>query len=240
MHFFSKNNITKLEKHLGVKKNPGKYETILWEKVWKHSHYFSKIPGVLCVCVGNSLSMNAAHKDSDIDLFIITKKNRIWISRISLTLLMAILGERKTWKNHREKFCLSFFITENAMNFENIKIDNDIYLAYWIEKLKPIINRRQTFEKFQMINTSWIHNRKVNLEFFQEKPHHKISFLKNSKILLFLWDILEMILKFFFEKKTQNSFLKLWKPFWVIINNDMLKFHDTDRRKIIRDNILKK
>lgn len=239
MHFFTKNNITKLEKYLGVKNAPGEHEERLWEKVWKYSHYFSKIPGILCVCVGNSLSMNAAHKDSDIDLFIITKNKRIWTSRIFLTILMVILGQRKTWKNHREKFCLSFFITEDAMNFENIKIDNDIYLAYWIEKLKPIINRKRTFENFQIINSWWIYN-KENQKILPQKQHNKIPFLKNSKILLFLWDVFENILKFIFLKKTQNSFQRLWEPFWVIINDDMLKFHNKDRREKISHDILKK
>jgi hypothetical protein len=92
--------------------------------------------------------MNAAHKDSDIDLFIITKNNRIWTTRICFTLILTLLGQRKTTKKHAGKFCLSFFITENYLNLENIAIKNDIYLKYWIESLVPIINKNNAFEKF--------------------------------------------------------------------------------------------
>jgi hypothetical protein len=44
---------------------------------------------------------------------------------------------------------------------------------------------------------------------------------------------LEKLLKKIFLKKTQKTYEKLNKPFWVIINDDMLKFHDKDIRKEI-------
>ena len=92
--------------------------------------------------------MNAANENSDIDLFIITKNNRIWTSRIFLTLILSLLGQRKTAKKHAGKFCLSFFITENHLRLEDIAIKDDIYLRYWIETLVPIVNKNNIFERF--------------------------------------------------------------------------------------------
>ena len=227
MQFFWEKDVSKLEKYLGVKKTPGKHEKKLWEKVWKYSYIFSKIPGILCICVWNSLPMNAAHKDSDIDLFIITRNNRIWTVRIVFTLFLALLWERKNEKNHAWKFCLSFFITESALDFDAIAIKNDIYLSYWIQSLKPIINREKTYERFMHINFPSQY----------EKPAHQNS----SKVFFlsrFFWNMLENICKFIFLPKTQKSFQKLWKPFGVIISDDMLKFHDADRRKEIRSAII--
>lgn len=63
-----------------------------------------------------------------------------------------ILGQRKSSNNHAGKFCLSFFITEDAMNFAKIAIKDDIYLSYWIQTLRPILNRKHTFDKFLEIN----------------------------------------------------------------------------------------
>ena len=101
--------------------------------------------------------MNACHKDSDIDLFVITKPNRLWTARIFLTLALSILGQRKTATQHAGKFCLSFFISEKNLSLENIALENDIYLSYWIQTLKPILNRRRVFERFLEENKELTH-----------------------------------------------------------------------------------
>ena len=113
--------------------------------------------------------MNACHKDSDIDLFIITRKNRLWSVRIFLTLILSILGQRKTTKKHAGKFCLSFFITEDALSLEHIAIENDVYLEYWVETLKPILNRNKCFEKFMKKNKNLLEGS------LHTKPHHNSS-----------------------------------------------------------------
>ena len=228
MQNFSSEEIKKLEQYLWVKEKPGKDEIILWEKVAAYSGYFSKIPGVLCICVGNSLAMNAAHKDSDIDLFIITKKNRIWTVRILMTLMLMLLRQRKTSTQHAWKFCLSFFITERALDFSTIKIKNDIYMHYWIKTLKPIINRDHSFENFLWVNLS------------ASYKHEKSILPRNHTFLTKLWDVCEKVIQLFLLPKTKKSFQNLWKPFWVIISDDMLKFHDQDRRKEIRDSLVAK
>jgi predicted nucleotidyltransferase len=236
MQVFTSQQISQLEGILWVKKTPGTQEQILWEKVAKYTPLFAKIPGVLCICVGNSLAMNATHQDSDIDLFIITKQKRLWMVRILFTLLLTFLWERKTAHQHSGKFCLSFFITENALDLSTIAIKNDIYLSYWIHTLKPILNRRHNFEKFREANTqasaSDLHQKKTYSSY--EKLE---ELLPPKKLLIFMGDTLEATFKFFFLPKTKKSFQKLWKPFGVIISDDMLKFHDQDRRKELRDTI---
>lgn len=227
MHFFSEKDIAKLGTYLKVKKNPGIHEKKLWEKVWVFSPYFAKIPWILSICVWNSLAMNACHKDSDIDLFIICEKRRIWIVRILFTILLTLMWERKNSKNHAGKFCLSFFITENALDFKDISINNDIYLYYWLKTLKPVINRRSTYERFMHINFPSEYSEILAVETS-----------KNKNILRIFWNFIEDIIKFFLLPKTKKSFQNLWKPFGVIISEDMLKFHDQDKRKIIRDNVL--
>lgn len=118
---------------------------------------FRYIPGIQCICICNSLAMNACHENSDIDLFIITQKNRLWTARVFTTLLLTILGQRKTSKHHAGKFCLSFFISEEDLKLEDIAIKNDMYLSYWAATLKPLINRNKTFERFMKANKTLSH-----------------------------------------------------------------------------------
>lgn len=49
---------------------------------------------------------------------------------------------------------------------------------------------------------------------------------------------INQIIRFFLLPKTQKNYLKLWSPDGVIISDTMLKFHDQDKRKLIRDRIL--
>jgi len=233
MHFYSKKNIHKLEKYLWVKSEPSKQEILLWEKVSAYNTYFAKIPWILWIAICNSLSMNATHKDSDIDLFIITKKNRLWTVRILMTLILTLLWERKNKNNHAGKFCLSFFITEQGLNLKNIAIENDIYLAYWIDSLKPIISRKNIFSIFCNENAELLGKDKEEKQKIIEHP-----LLKTPRLLTICWDICEKLLKSIFLPRTKKSFQKLWKPFWIVISDTMLKFHNTDKRKKIRDKII--
>jgi hypothetical protein len=41
------------------------------------------------------------------------------------------------------------------MDFSSFKIDNDIYLYFWILYFKPILNNDNTYELFLEKNNSW-------------------------------------------------------------------------------------
>ncbi len=100
MYYFTQAEKNTLETLLHVKAQESIFEKKLWEKVEKKRRILSYMPGIYCICVCNSLAMNAAHQESDIDLFIITKKNRLWTARIFLTAFFALTGQRKTATQH--------------------------------------------------------------------------------------------------------------------------------------------
>lgn len=56
-----------------VKKEPNTFELELLVRTKKYVRFIAWIPGIEMVAVVNSLAMYATHKESDIDLFIITK-----------------------------------------------------------------------------------------------------------------------------------------------------------------------
>ncbi len=56
-----------------VKKEPNAFELALFSRTKKYVRFISWIPGIEMIAVVNSLSMYATHKDSDIDLFIVSK-----------------------------------------------------------------------------------------------------------------------------------------------------------------------
>jgi len=232
MQNISTTHIQKLKNHLWVKSEKNEHEKSLWKKVEKFLKLFNSLPWIQCICVCNSLAMNATNKDSDIDLFIISKTNRLWTARIMMTLSMILTWQRKNKYNHAWKFCLSFFISEQNLDISEIALENDVYLAYWIQTLVPIINKNETFEKFQKANSY------QNIITPEKSDNSRITHLQSELKWVRVWNFIEKIFKSIFLPRTKKRFSQLWKPYWVIITDTMLKFHNEDKRIIIRDQIL--
>ncbi len=220
-----------------IKTEPNQHELDLFARAVKYTHLLSKIPGIEMIAVVNSLSMYATHEDSDIDLFIITKPGMIYFVRFFSTLILSVCGVWRKGEDITGNFCLSFFITTEAMNLEKIAIEDDIYLRNWIYYMKPLFVQNTTYDKFIAAN-NW-----VNIDAEQEKENQKYKIAlsmekwwRTGKLYL----ICNRIIRYFLLPRTERSYAKLWQPEWVIISDSMLKFHDKDRRSEIRDTIKKK
>ncbi|MDD4529972.1 MAG: hypothetical protein PHO80_00255 [Candidatus Gracilibacteria bacterium] len=238
----------KFKKFFEIKNEPNAEELALFQKTQKYLKYVAWIPGLKMIAVCNSLSMFASKKNSDIDLFVITHPKRLWIVRILMTLIFQILGVRRRGNKIAGRFCLSFFVTENALDFSKIAIENDIYLYFWIYYLKPVFDKDETYKRFLEINKSSGFFDSFHLvqndealkifplqsegQFLKGKYNYELD---NSKIL----DLLENFLKKIFLPKTLEHKKKLGDPFGLIVSDNILKFHDNDKRIKIRKQIIK-
>ena len=59
---------------MGIRSAPNNHDTVLFSRAKRYIAKTSWIPGIEMIAVVNSLSMYATHPDSDIDLFILTRK----------------------------------------------------------------------------------------------------------------------------------------------------------------------
>jgi hypothetical protein len=223
---------------MNIKKHPSDYEKHLFEKTQRYARYISWIPGLKMVAVCNSLSMYATKSwESDIDLFIVTAPKRLWSVRIMVTVIFQLLWVRRNGKKIKERFCLSFFITDKALDFSSFAIQNDIYLFYWIYFLKPIISKDGTYERFLRANKPLGIN-EINLNW-----DNKAYLLKTSKYRKIfdrcrLLDFKNYILKLIFLPRTIAHKKRLWNPWGLIVTDDILKFTDNDKRVEIRDRLI--
>lgn len=225
---YKKDIFLKFKKKLNIQENPSENDVLLINKTYKYINFIKKLPWLKFVWIWNSVSMNYSNKESDIDLFIITTYNSMWFNRIIITLLFQILWIRKTTKKHSQRFCLSFFATDKWLDFSEISLDKDYYLYFWIIYLKPILNYDNTYEIF-LSSQKWIDITEYNYIIEKNKTYIKYSW-KHKKVW-FITNILNKIFKNIFLKKTLRSYEKIWKPFWIAINDNMLKFHKEDIRK---------
>lgn len=197
---------------------------------------FFLFPQIQMIALCNSRAMGEADENSDIDLFIITKKGNLWTARFLVTAITSLLGIRRRnthglpkWtpeyiRRTKNKFCLSFFISEAVMSLDDIRLQpNDPYLDRWIYTLIPLVNKDATYEHFMEAN--W-----VEPTYFPINPSWSVFCMKLGIIFRFL-SLFESLIKKLWLPRTLKTYETLWKPWGVVISETMLKFHDNDQRK---------
>ncbi len=97
----------------------------------KYSRKIAAFPFVECVCLSGSLSKNYYDEKSDLDYFIITKPNRLWICRSFIILYYKCLPST------RKKFlCANYFISSDNLIIPDINAFTGTELAFLI----PTVN----------------------------------------------------------------------------------------------------
>ncbi len=100
------------------------------------SRIFRYIPCVRQVYLCNSITFNALHTNSDIDICIISRSWYIRYARLFSWLVFTLLWlKRKQGKftDSKKRFCLSFYIDEDHSDIYHIrKRQGDVYLSYWL------------------------------------------------------------------------------------------------------------
>lgn len=107
-------------------------------------------PYVRAVAVSGSQALLNVQASSDIDLFITTKKNRIWLTRLVVSLYFQILGQRRHGDKTANRFCLNHYLGEGL----TITQDRNLYTAVEYASLIPIVGH-EVLEKFWREN-GWI------------------------------------------------------------------------------------
>jgi hypothetical protein len=220
-----------------------------WKKVYKVIKYLQICPFIKMIAVCNSLAIDNSKQEADIDFFIIVKRNRIWLTRFLITLIVWLLGEWRHKKRVAAKICLSFYITDAALNLENISIlPYDIYLAHWIAQLKPVYCRDDIYKKFILAN-KWLKTYLSNLD---QILNIRYPEFKINKFSLSIQELLEKILKGGFGNIIEKFFGAIQRfkikrklvehkiPTAVVVSDEVLKFHENDRREFFQEEFKKR
>jgi len=129
-----------------------------FRKVKKIGKFLALLSFVRAIFVFGSLSQGVASDNSDIDLFIITKKGKVWTARFLCLTFLKIFGLRPKGKNTKNKFCLSFFVDEDNLDLSfNLLPRNDICSVYWVEQFYPVYDSVDYYARFRAAN-GWLKN----------------------------------------------------------------------------------
>ena len=161
----------------------------LTEKIVKHNlsviNKLGKIPWVRMIAITGSVAAYNPADDSDIDVIIISAKNRLWITRLFCTLILKVLNKFPNVDGERGKICTNLYMDESKMAWE--ENGRNLYIAHDIVLMNPIIDKKNTYVKFLNMNR-WV------LDFLSNFPITKLEKNENkNKLTSPLVDMVERI-----------------------------------------------
>jgi hypothetical protein len=169
------------EKTIELRKKREQESLLKIEKAKKIVSLLSKIPTIMLLGISGSVAVRNAKKDDDIDLFIVTYKNTLWITRFLMIVLLKFLRVYRSRgeKDIKDKFCLNMFSTEETMVFKEDK--RNLFTAREVSQLVPIFQRENSYSNFIEKN-NWIKEYLPNVLSFLKKENGKL--VNNKKFML--------------------------------------------------------
>lgn len=103
---------------------------LMLQRARKISGFLYWFPYVRGIGISGSLSKNFAAKDADIDFFIITQSNRLWIARTFMHIFkkFTFLAGKQHW------FCMNYYVDEHALQIH----EQNIFTATEVITLVPV------------------------------------------------------------------------------------------------------
>ncbi len=100
-------------------------------RAYSYSKKIASFPFISGVCISGGLSKNYYDEHSDIDYFVITKANRLWLCRTLFVLYYKTLSEKE-----KNNYCLNYYISEADLLIP----DKNDFVATELAYLLPTVN----------------------------------------------------------------------------------------------------
>ena len=187
------------------------------------------LPSVRLVAVCNSLAIANAGEESDIDLFVVVRRGTIWITRLLVVGALAVLGLRPSARTSADKVCMSFFVSEERLSLADVALrPDDTYLRYWIASLAPLYDAGGVMDAFLAANR-WAGDR-VPGALEQRRKSGRTAPVW-TKPLLPLMRAANPLAKYIQSRKFPSEIRDAANTGTdVVVSDEILKFHVTDRR----------
>lgn len=194
-------------------------------------------PYVRMVAATNTVADRTAKKDSDIDVLIVIEHGRLYLGRLIVTALLHLTGLRRHGKKVANRICLSFFTSTAGLNLSGIRFQPyDIYLAYWVSELQPVLTDGQTYQELLAAN-QWV--APLVPHYHEGAPvQHRPGWparLGERLFNTYLGDRLEQRVAAWQQARIRADQDRKDPDVLIVATDRMLKFHEKERRRVYRD-----
>lgn len=188
------------------------------------------LPWVRAVFLTGALATGNADPQDDLDFLIVTKENRVWITRLLATLLFDLLGVRRRGKEKfADKVCLNMFLSESAIVVP--KNEQNLFSAHEVALARPLWTKDLLHKRFLGEN-SWVRKYLTNVEV----PEARVKAPAERKNLLYIfyfllsnsfWTFTDL-----FAQKLQLIYMR-GRRTREIVERQRILFHPVDLSKEI-------
>jgi len=161
-----------------------------WKVTQRVVGWLKLVPFVRMIAMSGSLAVANTGPHSDLDLFVVVRRGRIWTARLFLLLATQLLGRRrKHWNAEApDKVCLNHYLADDVLAISP-EIRN-LYTAMLYRHLIPLYGF-STYGQFQQVNADWINQQ---LGFVEAPFLPNILSLRASSVLKFIKRNVEQLL----------------------------------------------
>lgn len=185
-----------------------------------------RIKWIKMLAITGSVAAHNAQDDDDIDIFIITDADRLWLTRLFVALILKLTNRYPSEQSRKGKICPNIYIDSSQLAWD--KKGQNVYVAHEILLMHPIVNRDDMYFRFIKAN-EWI---------FNFLPHSSMHLPKHfpkykNKYRSFYIDLLEqyvMSLQKWYMKKRKTQ---------EITTKHVIHFNKGDHSSHILDSFIK-
>ncbi len=222
------------KKIVAVRKKRQRWVKEKMQVAWRTATLLKSIPTIQLVGITGALAMENAHRDDDIDFYIVTRAGALWTTRFFATTLLALFGLRRkpgdtTFCN---KICLNMYVDEERLSVP--KRERDLFAAHEVLQMKLLWERNGTYQRFLHAN-KWVKYFLPNAWGGKCQMINDKWSIKNSKNKFSIWHLAFSIaepLTHWFQKWFMKNRMTS-----EVVSPTLIRFHPRDARVWIRSKL---
>ncbi len=165
-------------------------------------YWLKETPFLRAVIVTGRLALKNANPESDWDVLIVAKAGRIWTTRTLITILVWIIGKKRSEQKSKDKICLNYFITDKSLRISL----QDLFSAQEYSAAFPLFDKQKTFLRFRQAN-DWI--REIKPYYFEKEKMFRYC-LKDDYLSYQIRRMIESVI----DKLGGKNLLENWLASW--------------------------
>lgn len=126
-----------------------------WKIARRVGWWFDWVPLVSMIGGSGSLAWFNTNPSSDVDLFVVARRGRIWTARALLLLISQLSGRRRKYWDEisPDNICLNHYITEDALEMN--RAVRNLYMAQQYASMVPLLGI-DVFDQWWEANQGWL------------------------------------------------------------------------------------
>lgn len=182
------------------------------------------IPWIKMAAVTGALAMKNSDREDDIDLLIVSARNRLWSTRFLTVLLVELVAQRRRPGDQqvKDKICLNMFLDEAHLRIP--QKEQNLFTAHEACQLKPIWEKDGTYQKFLHVNR-WVE--KYLMNGIKTKEQRNQGTKKRKRFLVGFFEKFAFRFQLFYMKSRRTT---------EVVELGRVRFHPEDcQRRILAE-----